>query len=479
MIRNRLAFLMLGAGLSVMSVELYAVENPPQEAISPLNCARVESLALAQHPILAEKALEMDKSREVLREIEMGAILPKFEVETGIGPAPGIRTSIDSSLVVNRTKDAIYRTTKTFDYSDWGPFFGVQMKVAQPLNIARFLSGKKAAQYKIAVSSAEFQKERMEISEEIQTLYYQRLQAITMHGILESARRELDKGQKKMVEQLDAGEDGVSQTDLLQLKSGRSALEQGFNESQLGMDRTALAMNFYLGFLVKSPPVLADSTLGLRAEAIPSLDSLKQITLRDHPDLKRLENGLAARKELLKVAQGEMGPDLFLFGSFTYSKAWSSDRQTGGNDPFARDPLNEITGVAGVGMTLRLNFWQRYQKYRKERWEFRQLKQTEVYAARGLLLKMEDAYVRLVKAKSDAEEAQKALRASEAWLKGAAMKYDLDPSTGKDLIAPFRQTIFAKRDYYATVLEYNLSVARLIKSLGWTLSDYLRNLSPR
>jgi outer membrane protein TolC len=99
-----------------------------------------------------------------------------------------------------------------------------------------------------------------------------------------------------------------------------------------------------------------------------------------------------------------------------------------------------------------------------------------VYAARGVLLRVEDAYLRALKARADAEAAQNALRAAEAWLKGAAMRYDLDPDEASGLTAPFRQSVTAKRDFYKAVLEYNLAVAALFKSVGWTLSDYLGTL---
>jgi outer membrane protein TolC len=279
-----------------------------------------------------------------------------------------------------------------------------------------------------------------------------------------------------MTDQLDEGEGNVSQTDVLQIKSGRYSLDAGWNEATLGVARTGLALRFLLDRPDSDAIALDDTALSIRSETVPSLPDLKLAALRSHPDLSRLRNGLSAREELLKVAQGELGPDIFLFGTFKYSKAWSSDRQSGGDDPFARDPLNELTAVAGLGMRLKLNFWYGYQKYRKERLELRQLERTEVYAARGILLRLEDAYLKMLAARADVEESQKALRAADAWLKGTAMKYDLDPSTGKDLIGPFKQSLTARRDYYKAVLEYNTAVAQVFTATGWTLSDYLGSL---
>jgi outer membrane protein TolC len=442
-----------------------------------LTCADVERIALADHPVLSEQALEVDKARESVRDLDMGVILPRFEVETGIGPAPGIRQWTDrGALTVGG--DTVLESRRDFDFSEWGPYFGIQARVAQPLNIARYRAGRRAATLRARVSEAEFRKQRLDVSEEAQTICNQRLYALTMRRELLDARADLDKAQRDLSGRLDDGDETVSQTDVLRVRASRFTLDQGVNEAELGVRRTALALRFVLAAPDTGGADLADSVLTLRPEPLPSLDSLKLAALRDHPDLQRLRNGLAARQEMLKVAQGELGPDIFLFGSFEYGKSWSSDRRSGGGDPFARDPLNELTGVAGLGMRLRLNFWERYQSYRRERLNLRQLERTEVYAARGVLLRVEDAYLMAQKARLDAEDAQRALRAAEAWLKGAAMRYDFDPDEAGELSAPFRQSIISKRDYYKAVLEYNLAVAALFKSAGWTLSDYLGTLRP-
>lgn len=444
-----------------------------------LSLAEVERRALADHPELAEKELEIDMARERVRDVDMEAILPRFDIETGIGPAPGIREIVRDTLQrFNDDPDPYFETERRFDLGQWGPYFGIQGNVVQPLNVGRYRAGRRAANLRVRVSEAEFRKERLTISEEAQRTYYQRLFALTMHRELEEARRELDRAQQRLSDRLDEGDRDVSQSDLLQLRAGRYSLDQGWNEAVLGLTRSALALRFMLMLPENTvEPLLEDSVLTVRTEAIPPLDSLRLAALRDHPDLSRLRNGLEARRELLKVAQGEMGPDIFLFGNFRYSKAWSSDRQSGGGDPFARDPLNELTGVGGLGMRLRLNFWQRSQNYRKERLELRQLERTEVYAARGVLMRIEDAHARALSARDDIHEAQKALRAAEAWLRGAAMDFDLDPSLAGGMIAPFRQSLIAKRDYYRAVLAYNTAVARLFRETGWTLSDYLGSLA--
>ncbi|MDQ3000567.1 MAG: TolC family protein [Fibrobacterota bacterium] len=443
----------------------------------------VDLRALQVHPILKEKSLEIDKAQQKLHELKMGAILPKFLLETGVGPAPGLKT-VDDTLYVESDPPGgsigfIRQSEKDFDFQNWGPFFGIEMTVAQPLNLSRYRAGYKAASANIKVSEAQFQKEKLDISEDAQKLYFQRVYAGQMFSILKDATKELDRAQKRMEALLDDGDESVKQTDLLELKSGRYTLEKARNQAGLGVARADLGLHFLLQVPDSVGLVPKDSILFMRPEALPSLDSLKMLTLLNHPDLKRLANGLAARRELVRVAKGEIGPDIFLFATFQYTKAWSSDRQSGGEDPFARDPLNQINGVGGLGMRLNLNVWSRYEKVRKEKIELTQLQRTEAYAARGLILKMQDEYIQMLNQRANVTEAQKSLRAADAWLKGAALKYDLDPSTAKDMISPYKTVLGAKRDYFEAILNYNLAVSKVIKSIGWTLTDYFHNLEPK
>jgi len=449
---------------------------PPARAF---DYATAEKMAMDVYPILKEKRLEIDKSEQQLEDLKRSAILPKFTVETGMGPAPGLRTVLDSTSAFLPDNTPIYSRQKEYDFNDWGPFFGIEATVAQPLNFTRYVAGKRAAEANIRVSEAQFQKEKMDVSEEAQQRYFQRVYAAQMFSILRNAAKDLDKAQKTMEDKLDEGDENVKQTDLLELKAGRYTFEKARNEASTGVSRADLALHFLLQVPDSEALAPRDTNLTMRAEVFPSLDSLKMLTLLNHPDLKRLANGLAARRELVRVAKGELGPDIFLFGDFKYTKSWSPARSSGGEDPFARDPLNELTAVGGLGMRLNLNFWSRYEKVRKEKIELNQLERTEAYAARGLLLKMQDEYLQMLNCKADVAEAQKSLRAAEAWLKGAAMKYDLDPSNAKDLISPYKTALGARRDYYEAVLNYNLAVAKVIKSIGWTLGDFIHNLGPK
>ncbi|MEO6094561.1 MAG: TolC family protein, partial [Fibrobacteria bacterium] len=191
------------------------------------------------HPMLLEKKLEIDKAEQQMRELEMAAILPRFQVETGIGPAPGLKPLKDTlKLPGPLGPDSvryILQDHKDYDFGTWGPFFGIEMTVAQPLNFSRYRAGHRATVSNVKVAEAQFHKEQIEVSEEAQKLYFQRVYAGQMFAILKDATKELDRAQKKMEEMLDEGDEGVKQTDLLELKAGRYTLEKSRNEAGLGV----------------------------------------------------------------------------------------------------------------------------------------------------------------------------------------------------------------------------------------------------
>ena len=59
------------------------------------------------------------------------------------------------------------------------------------------------------------------------------------------------------------------------------------------------------------------------------------------------------------------------------------------------------------------------------------------------------------------------------------MDYDLDPSLAKEMISPYKSTLRAKEDYFRSVFRYNMAIGMVVKAVGWTLSDYLSNVSKR
>mgnify|MGYP004448174789 FL=1 len=88
---------------------------------------------LAFDPQIAETKHGIESKKDKLRAIKAEAILPTFYVAMMVGPAPGLKEEIDGG-----------DTLEVYDFRKMGPYWGVQGKFIQPLNLGQYRSGKKA-----------------------------------------------------------------------------------------------------------------------------------------------------------------------------------------------------------------------------------------------------------------------------------------------------------------------------------------------
>lgn len=419
---------------------------------------------LSKDPLLQEERFSTEAKKNRISEIKSSAILSKFQVSMMVGPAPGLKEEVDD------WGDSV----DTWDFTKFGPFFGTEVKAVQPLNYGQYKVGKKAAEADLRQQEMNVVGKEHEKSVELQTYYYNYLLALEMNRLVEDAKKQMDRAEEKLEEALDDDDPNVSQTDLLKLKAGRHVLDEAVVDAQNGLERVKLAVRFSLGLDSGEVFVPQDSVLSERTEYFPTLEEAKNVALQHHPDLKRLNAGLEAREYQLELAEAKLGPQFFVMGEFTYVKSWAGNRTAIQKNAFAQDAVNKISGAIGIGLRYNLNFWNSWSSYVSARTELRGLKLKENYASEGILLQMEEQYIQTKGAKDKLASLRASLRASESILKGAAMKYDLDPSAANtgDLVSAYRDNLSLKKSYYYAVCKYNVAVAELIKRMGVSLSEY-------
>jgi len=441
-----------------------------------LDCHGFVSAALSNDPQMLEDANSSEAKRLKVGSIKADVVLPKFEITAAFGPAPGLKTGVDS----------YGDTINVWDFTKMGPYFGTEIKVAQPLNIGQLELALKTARADFTQKQWEIAGKRVNKVSEYQQYYYGYLLAWELTRLTDDAVKQMQKAEDRLQEKLDAQEDAdddesdtakgkVSQDDLLQIKAGRFEVDKASLEAQNGLQKAKLAIQFTLNLGDSDVFVPADSFLVERSEVIPRLDSLKAVLRNSHPDLLRIKSGLEALDGQMRMEDAKLGPQFFLFGSFKYAKSWAGDRRTLSEDAFVKDPVNTLTGSFGVGIKYNVNFWSAVEKSRIARAELRQLKFKDAYAADGLEMKLDLQYQEWQSAKARLESARKSLRATEALMKGAAMRFDVDPSEGSKLIDAYRRNLLMQKDYYFSVYQYNVAVADLIAKAGMVLDDVSRS----
>ena len=426
------------------------------------DCLHFVEQGLANDPQMAETKHGLESKNDKIRSLTAEVILPTFNVSMMVGPAPGLKETVD------QWGD----TVDTYDFSRMGPFWAVEAKFIQPLNLGQYRSGKKALEADLQQKTFEIENSTRKKEVELQSYYYNYLLALEMKRLAADAKKQVDKAYDQLEEALDEDEPTVSQNDLLNLKAKMHTVKEGVIEADLGMKRVMLAIRFALALPDGDTFATEDTVLAMRPEPLPTEEQVRDLTIKYNPELKQLEAGLRARRLQMDLAEAKLAPEFFIMGEFQYVKSWAGNRNVLQKSAFAQDAVNKISGLVGVGLRYRLNFWKSWEEFRKARTDYRGLQLKENYAADGLVAKAVEQYYQVVAAKEKLDAMRESLRASEALLKGAAMKYDLDKSQTSDLVSAYTQNVSMKKDYYFAVCRYNVEFAGLIAKMGLSLQEY-------
>ena len=436
-----------------------------------LDCMQFVEQGLAKDPQLAETRFGTEEKKIKIDALKAEAILPTFTISMMVGPAPGLKEYNDYYYNENGDTLGIEKAEK-YDFHKMGPFWGVEGKFVQPLNLGQYRSGKAALEADLQQKSFDIENKIHKKDVELQTYYYNYLLAMEMNRLASEAKKQVDKAYDQMEEALDDDDPNVSQMDFLNLKAKMHTVKEAVSDAELGMKRVQLAIRFSLGLQDDEVFVAEDSVLLPRTEPLPSLEEVRALTEKYHPELRQLSAGLRARRLQMDLAEAKLAPEFFIMGEFEYVKSWAGNRSVMQKNAFAQDAVNRLSGAIGVGLRYRLNFWNNWEKFRLARTDYRGLRLKEAYAAKGLVSKAEEQYYQVVAAKEKMDALKESLRASEAILKGAAMQYDLDKSKTGDLVSAYTQNVSLQKDYYFAVCKYNVEFAELISKIGWSLQDF-------
>lgn len=419
--------------------------------------------ALRVDPRIREQRLGKITKELQIDAIKAGVILPKLELSMLFGPAPGLKNDISGG-----------DTVETWDFTKMGPFFGVDFKVVQPLNLGQLHKGLQAARADLRQTELDIAHKELRKVVELQEYYYGYLLAMELNKLVQDAHKQLTKAHDQMEEALEEDDETVSQRDLLEIKAGFFEVEKNKIDAATGLRKAQLAIRFALGLDDSVTFIPFENALVERTDAVPPLDSLKRLSATINPELMRLEAGLRALHLQMDLATAKLGPEFFIMGDFTYAKSWAGDRNTINRDAFSQDPVNQISGAVGLGVRYKLNIWNSWEGFRKARADYRLLKHKESYATQGIALQVEEKYLDWEAARDKLESVRRSLQATEGILKGVALQYEIDPSQSDALVDAYKKNLYMKKDYYFAVYNYNIAVSTLFSQVGLSPAGDLR-----
>ena len=442
----------------ILALQVYVRLDLHAQETMVLNLAKCEELALKNNPSIQDAELGIKASEAKFTQASNARFIPKFELKNIWGPSPPARGVVDPSGGFVISPD-----TST-GFSDLKYFTQLDIDLIQPIFTFGKLSGiREAARHGVEADEANLVGEKENVRFQVRQLYWGLVLAKELLVVVEDAEKELTKAENKVREKLDEGSEEVSQIDLFKLQIYKYEINKKHREAVDNFEITRSALKASLHLNVRTDIQLATEYLDPLQVNIDSLTSYGEMAVQNRPELRRLQAGIHARRAMITVSRSDYFPQFFLGGQLKYN--YAKDRLDPRN-PFIYNPTNFFRPGAVVGMSMNLNFLQTRDKVRVAEADFLQLSQKEELLMDGIKLEVQKNYLELLQSLENWRESEKALKASDNWLRSTTMTFDLGVGEVKELIDAFRANSAMQAEHLQNIFRYNVAIAKLGKSVG-------------
>jgi|APSaa5957512622_1039677.scaffolds.fasta_scaffold19674_2 outer membrane protein len=404
--------------------------------------------ALQHNARIMEGRAEVDEARAQLREATSAFILPRLRLESVSG------------LVPDAEGDIYNPPSDTSGVRALGPFARAELEFVQPLYTFGLLSNlRRAARAGVDLERAYLAGDEVAVTHEVKELYFGLLLVQDLSALARRLREELAQWEDEVT--LDNPDIPLSAPYKLEL-----ALLELDHRSQELDDALRLAhgaLAYQVGLPQDEHITLEEDVLRPTSVVLPPVEQLYSRALRQRPEWRQLQAGLAARHAQERAARSAYYPQIFVAGGIRYAIA---PGRTDQHNPFVKDEFNLFNGGLFLGIRQSFEWGLLGADLDKARAKRRQLEAVETTAAQGIRVEVRQAYDAFALTQSSLVRTRKARNLTREWIQLAQDEYDLDPGSVKELISAFEALAGSEEAYYRAMYEANLSLADLERTIG-------------
>lgn len=383
---------------------------------------------------------------------------PQVEVTAIVGPSPRARGTVEGGSP-DRTDHP--HVTNVFER--------VEMRLVQPLyTFGKLTSFGTAAEEGIKVEKAKVEEKAADLILKVKELYYGRLLASNMLGLIDEISTDLDKAIEKTERQLKAETPGADEIDLYKLKAFRGDVMKNREEAQKGFDLATGGLLFYSGLDRTQPLELDAEGLEAAPREVEQMDRGMGTALELRPEMAQVRAGLKATEALVKAEESNLYPQFFLAVDGVYAQAGNRTRQ---QNPWAFDPLNDRYTAIVLGFKYDLDFGITRGKIRAAQAEHLKVGEMKLFAERGIPLQVRKAHRELEEAKETLRATEDGWRNAKKWLVAAKANYDLGVGESRELGQAAETYARLRADNFRAMYNYNLALANIEHATGRAVKE--------
>ncbi len=415
--------------------------------------------ALHQSPEVMAVASKRDFAAARWDFARSNRFLPEFKVNTAHSLAPGLKGIGDTPT------DLLYLDPDVRnDWDKLSMFNRIEAEAVQPIYTWGQLSGSiQAARQGLSVESEGLRTKEAEIALRTGELYTSVLLAEELFRLTGRIGEVLGQAKREIQRLLDDGAEDVDDADMFQVQL--SELEFQRRVVEVTEQRKTANMALRRQLLIHDDIVIVskETTLAPLPFMLDSLSVYFDYAMENRPELAQAKAGLMARQALVKVAESDLYPKLFLGLSANISGAAGRYRQP---TPYLGDPFVSRSLQAGIGIRQNLNFLQTRARVEQAQAERNEAKYLGEAAELLVLFEVEEAY-RNFKIRLAAMEAQdESLRLSRDWLFTEMNNFEFDLGDTENLVRAVQASLQLEAAYYEAVKNHNVAVLKLLNACG-------------
>lgn len=423
-----------------------------------VDVAEAERRALENNPLLERPRADVELSRAQRQRAERARWLPQFNLRNIWGPIPRQRGEFTETGVLISPDSAK-------GISDLRWFTQVELQVLQPIyTFGKVGTRIDAAEHQIEASEANLASQRAEVRLQVQELYWGVVLGRELLDVADDVTDRVEEADSTLQERYDEG--SATQNDLFKFELFRYDVESRKREAEDRVEMARAGLRAAMGLPEGTPYRVETEALAPLDATLDSLPRYTEMALRNRAQLSQLEAGIAARNSLVEAEERDRYPNLFAGGEFRVNHA--PDRFKPEN-PFWDDHTNFVRGGVVVGFEWNLNFMQHSDEAEISRLEARRLRALLEPLKERIRHEVREAYLEARRARADVADSERALQASENWLRAEFQTFDIGVAEIEDVIDAFRANVEMRIEHLRNIAELNTALSALSRAVGTDL----------
>jgi outer membrane protein len=396
--------------------------------------------------------------------------LPTGELTSTLAPVPEIRCQSNDpnfSGIENCSRTGFaFRTSDTFDAITnlKGVFTRTEIRLVQPIyTFGKISAGITAAEAGVEATRSKQSGQVNDVELNVRKAYWGAKLAREMVSMLNEGVDFLTEAQKKIDQELAEGEGNASVTDRLRLRAMRAEIEARVLEAQRGHDLAKAGLRALIG--PNAPADLDVDEEALAPLSVPAreLGQYADLAHVRRPEIKALNQMVAAKRALADLEWRRQLPDFVLLGTAQYAYASSIDHP---KNAFANNPYN--TSGVGLAAALRmpLDLFAKNATAHKLRAEAQEAEFRRSEAMGGINFEVEKAFAEMKEADLRLKAVQKGEKAARQWIAAIMQNISVGLAETKDFSDALLAFFQSRARLLQVQYDYNIAVSSMVRVSG-------------